>query len=401
MQIKREVTGDLAYRFITASDSSSAPIPLPAATGADSVVPVAVPAEWNGKGVLLEVIDNGKGKVAHLPVSTSGVTPLTANDFTLVQTVLVPVQVRGKGGLTNATVTLTDSTKKYTRSWLLKPSDNGVAQFSNAPLGVPVTVTVSAGGDTPVSQTQTLPTDPAADGYRWPAITVDWQDAKALPAPAAPIVAPAAATATAPASTPATPQSGGDALSGLVSMVVSLLFLGGIAYGLLWAYRQGHLKKLLDGLGIQTQPLVAAGPQGSPFARTERAPIQPITEGTADPLAGAAGFAAVTPGVTPVASTGPRLVATGGTYSGNIFPISEGAVDIGRDPMSPVALPQDTNASRRHATIQAMNGQYTVTDNGSSNGTYLNGVRINSQAPQPLRPGDELQVGMTRFRFEA
>jgi pSer/pThr/pTyr-binding forkhead associated (FHA) protein len=66
-----------------------------------------------------------------------------------------------------------------------------------------------------------------------------------------------------------------------------------------------------------------------------------------------------------------------------------------------VALTQDTAASRRHAHIQANNGQFLLVDDGSSNGTYVNGIRIASQKPKPLRPGDEVQIGTTRFRFEA
>ena len=59
------------------------------------------------------------------------------------------------------------------------------------------------------------------------------------------------------------------------------------------------------------------------------------------------------------------------------------------------------HASRKHATLQVAGGQCVVMDNGSSNGTFVNGVRIVTQTPHPLRPGDELTVGNTRFRFEA
>ena len=78
-----------------------------------------------------------------------------------------------------------------------------------------------------------------------------------------------------------------------------------------------------------------------------------------------------------------------------------GFIDIGRDPGNGVPMPNDTNTSRKHATISGGNGQFTLTDNGSSNGTFLNGVRAPGMTPQPLRQGDEIQVGMTRFRFEA
>jgi hypothetical protein len=418
MQLRRDVTGDLSYRFITPQDESAAPAPLPAPTGSNNIV--VLPVTVKAAGAALEVIDNTRGKVAHLPVATNGVAPLTDADFNMLLAVLVPVQSKGRA-VVNATVTLTADESKpaataptakapksvsagvghnYRSSWLLKPSDEGVATFANVPTGVPITVTVSSGSDTPVSQSLTLPTNPPADGYRWQTIEVPWSGVHTValpapPAPLAPVAGQTAPAATAPA--PPAPQQGNSFLSGLAD----LLILGAVGYGLFWAYKQGHVKKMLDNLGIQMQPATAVnGPQGSPFDKPARAPIQPITEGTADPLAGGGGFVpgAVAP---PVPGAGPRLVATMGTYAGNIFPLTGAATDIGRDAANPVPLPQDTNSSRRHATIHAANGGYTVTDNGSSNGTYINGVRINSQMPQPLRVGDELQIGMTRFRFEA
>lgn len=109
------------------------------------------------------------------------------------------------------------------------------------------------------------------------------------------------------------------------------------------------------------------------------------------------------PGATAAAPLvdGPRLIATAGAYAGNIFPLTGASADIGRDSGNAVALPNDTNASRRHATIQRADGQFTLVDNSSSNGTFVNGVRVVSQTPQVLRPGDEVQIGLTRFRFEA
>jgi pSer/pThr/pTyr-binding forkhead associated (FHA) protein len=84
-----------------------------------------------------------------------------------------------------------------------------------------------------------------------------------------------------------------------------------------------------------------------------------------------------------------------------VFPIAGSVADIGRDAANMIALPNDTNSSRRHATISINGSEYSVVDNSSSNGTFLNGVRIPANVPQPLRPGDEVQIGMTRFRFDA
>ncbi len=173
-----------------------------------------------------------------------------------------------------------------------------------------------------------------------------------------------------------------------------------IGAGLFWAYNTGKLEKpLLSQIKKDSGMFPAeAAPAANPFGAS--APAAPnlasITEGTADPFGGVSAVM----GASPIIGSGPRLVATAGTYSGQIFPVN-GSADIGRDATSPIPLPNDTNVSRRHATVQASGGQFAITDHGSSNGTYVNGVKIGAQTPQPLRPGDELNIGNTRFRFEA
>jgi hypothetical protein len=56
-------------------------------------------------------------------------------------------------------------------------------------------------------------------------------------------------------------------------------------------------------------------------------------------------------------------------------------------------------ASRHHATIQRSDNAYTLTDLGSTNGTYVNGNRIASFAPQPLSPGDMIKIGEVEIEF--
>lgn len=53
----------------------------------------------------------------------------------------------------------------------------------------------------------------------------------------------------------------------------------------------------------------------------------------------------------------------------------------------------DQRISRQQCVMELENGQIRVTDLGSSNGTYINGIRLT--APAPLRPGDRLQIGDT------
>jgi hypothetical protein len=61
---------------------------------------------------------------------------------------------------------------------------------------------------------------------------------------------------------------------------------------------------------------------------------------------------------------------------------------------------EDAKVSRRHARIRRSNGQYSIEDLGSTNGTYVNrGRRLLPGNAQPLSDGDEIIVGKTFLRF--
>ena len=61
----------------------------------------------------------------------------------------------------------------------------------------------------------------------------------------------------------------------------------------------------------------------------------------------------------------------------------------------------DGTVSSRHAKIEAAPGVLLVTDIGSSNGTFLNGVRLTPQVPTALRSGDRLRLGQSEFVIAA
>jgi serine/threonine protein kinase len=56
-------------------------------------------------------------------------------------------------------------------------------------------------------------------------------------------------------------------------------------------------------------------------------------------------------------------------------------------------------ASRHHATIQRSEDFYTLTDLGSTNGTYINGTRIAPFDVQRLRHGDRIKIGEVEIIF--
>lgn len=81
---------------------------------------------------------------------------------------------------------------------------------------------------------------------------------------------------------------------------------------------------------------------------------------------------------------------------GSRFPIQTTPVVIGRDPSSPIHIP-DESVSRRHARIDiGPDGNYYIIDLGSRNGTVVNNTPI---LDSPLRDGDRVRVGKCVFRF--
>jgi hypothetical protein len=75
-----------------------------------------------------------------------------------------------------------------------------------------------------------------------------------------------------------------------------------------------------------------------------------------------------------------------------------GAVtSIGRDVNNAVVV-EDPFASADHAVLTFRGRAWYVEDLGSTNGTYVNGSRVEGLAP--LGFGDEVQVGQVRFRLE-
>jgi pSer/pThr/pTyr-binding forkhead associated (FHA) protein len=95
---------------------------------------------------------------------------------------------------------------------------------------------------------------------------------------------------------------------------------------------------------------------------------------------------------------GTRLVAVQGPYSGQSFPLSHAPATIGRAQERDIPLPADTSISRSHARITYADGRHLIADDGSSNGTFVNGGRITD--PRPLSSGDTIQLADTAFRYE-
>lgn len=80
------------------------------------------------------------------------------------------------------------------------------------------------------------------------------------------------------------------------------------------------------------------------------------------------------------------------------FVLDAAAITIGRAHQNDISLEDDDFASATHARVEPRQDGVWVEDAGSTNGTYLNGVKL-SRA-RKLVPGDLVRVGETDFRFE-
>jgi pSer/pThr/pTyr-binding forkhead associated (FHA) protein len=163
-------------------------------------------------------------------------------------------------------------------------------------------------------------------------------------------------------------------------------------------------------------PMPPTAPNVCPFCGGEKDPLTgacactpdpaapgiPVGSAFDDPFAPASAPVAVSPsagwGVQGGVPGAPRLVGVAGPYTGQVFPLPPEGGSIGREAGRDVALTADGSVSRRHAVVMVEGGRFVLRDEGSSNGTFVNGHRIQQQ---PLQSGDEIRLGGSLFRFEA
>lgn len=88
-----------------------------------------------------------------------------------------------------------------------------------------------------------------------------------------------------------------------------------------------------------------------------------------------------------------RIVVERDGYASVVIPVKQTQLIIGRDPNRDIPLPGQ-RVSRNHARIdRGADGQYTVTDLGSTNGTFLEGARLLPNVAEKWRTNQILDVG--------
>ncbi len=91
-----------------------------------------------------------------------------------------------------------------------------------------------------------------------------------------------------------------------------------------------------------------------------------------------------------------RLVTLQGQRLAPSYPVRSGGLTIGRSEARDVIL-FDPAASRNHAELEFVGGDVWFRDQGSGNGSFVNGHRVREQC---LRNGDRVRIGSTEFRLE-
>jgi hypothetical protein len=347
----------------------------------DASVTIKLPPDADA----LWVYDAKTGNLAQLKVADlKEKTELTSDRWSHVARVQVNLQAQGKP-VASAIVQLTDADGK-THTRVLEPSAEGILIFERVPLGK-VSITARYGDEGKASQETTLK---AERERRVPIIEL------ALSGNVATLeVAPKGREGQGDAETPQTSRIGA-----IVMFVIALALAIGVIVFLvrLAMQRPQQLGEAMSKLGVEL-PQPAQTGQGGATA-TAAAPatppqpdLLPLEIAGVPPTAPTGAVA-----TTVVAAPAARIVATQGPHAGQAFELTGELMTIGREASHAIALVNDMGVSRTHAQIVRQGDQTLIEDLGSTNGTYVNGIRIS--APTPIKPGDTLQLGASLFRVE-
>jgi pSer/pThr/pTyr-binding forkhead associated (FHA) protein len=85
-----------------------------------------------------------------------------------------------------------------------------------------------------------------------------------------------------------------------------------------------------------------------------------------------------------------RFIMRSGPTVGKVFPLEAPEISIGRDNTNTIAI-SDAEVSRRHARMELRGSAYVIQDLGSTNGTFVNGMRVSGI--QVLNTGDMVSFG--------
>lgn len=90
------------------------------------------------------------------------------------------------------------------------------------------------------------------------------------------------------------------------------------------------------------------------------------------------------------------LVEIHGANLGRTYPLDRRSASVGRAPDNAVVLDTDS-VSRHHCTVRPQGLGFSIVDDGSTNGTFVNERRVGEE--RRLRPGDMVRIGSTVLKF--
>jgi pSer/pThr/pTyr-binding forkhead associated (FHA) protein len=92
------------------------------------------------------------------------------------------------------------------------------------------------------------------------------------------------------------------------------------------------------------------------------------------------------------------VLASPAIAAGTERELDSSPVTLGRSSENDLVLDEDDFASVKHARIEPRRDGVWVEDLDSTNGTFVNGIKLTR--PQKLTPGDVIRVGETDLRYE-
>ncbi|HOI24049.1 MAG TPA: FHA domain-containing protein [Caldisericia bacterium] len=90
------------------------------------------------------------------------------------------------------------------------------------------------------------------------------------------------------------------------------------------------------------------------------------------------------------------LIVKTGARSGTNYPLKKAIIKIGREQGNDIVI-DDKKTSREHAKLKMEDGKFVLYDLASSNGTFVNGVKIQNQS---IMDSDEIQIGESLLVFK-
>lgn len=91
-----------------------------------------------------------------------------------------------------------------------------------------------------------------------------------------------------------------------------------------------------------------------------------------------------------------KLVVLKGPKQGAEFPLGPGETSIGRNADNTIVIP-DISVSRKHVVLVKEGPSWTLQDQGSGNGTLMNGGKVDQHV---LKDGDTFSIGDTELQFQ-